>query len=144
MKSKYNKVNIIIVTLFIIGIIFTYYITRYNIIRYNIKETFINNFPVYCFWTGNNEMSETRKKCLNTIKNTNLNVILITPDNLNEYINEPLHEGYKYLSEVHKADYLRTYFMHFYGGGYTDVKETTEDWLDSVEKLYSDNSKCKY
>jgi hypothetical protein len=69
-------------------------------------------------------------------------VILVTNKNLESYIlsNFPLHEAYEYLSETHKADYLRTYFMHFYGGGYSDIKYQTGNWKKSFEDLY--NSDC--
>ncbi len=93
---------------------------------------------LYCFWTGTNSMSTNRKRCFETLVNTGLEVILITPYNLNNYIKEPLHPGYKYLSNTHKADYLRTYFMHFYGGGYSDIKEINRSWLDAV-KLIENN-----
>jgi hypothetical protein len=93
---------------------------------------------LYCFWTGNNEMSENRKKHLTSLNKTGLNVILITKDDLDQYIQEPLHEGFQYLSETHKADYLRTYFMHFYGGGYSDIKHTSESWLNANEELNND------
>jgi hypothetical protein len=41
-------------------------------------------------------MSETRKKCFDSLKNTKFNVILVTQDNID-------------------TDYLRTYFMNFHG-----------------------------
>ena len=42
---------------------------------------------VYVFWTGTNKMSETRKKCFDSIKkNIGVKVILITPNNLDKYI----------------------------------------------------------
>ena len=67
----------------------------------------------------------------------------MTPSNLNKYIlpDYPLHEAYPYLSETHKADYLRCYFMHHYGGGYTDIKPTTKSWIPSFDKL---NNSDKY
>ena len=37
----------------------------------------------------------------------------------------PLHPGFRYLSCNHKADYLRCYFMHHFGGGYADIKHYT-------------------
>ena len=94
---------------------------------------------LYCAWTGNNEMSSDRKACLETLRQSGLNVVLITPQNLSLYIlpSAPLHEGYHYLSETHKSDYLRCYFMHFYGGGYTDIKNTTKSWLPAWEELNS-------
>lgn len=103
------------------------------LIRYFTKRKLINlkksGYNIYCFWTGNNEMSENRKECLNQlIEKSECNVVLITPQNLQEYIDTPLHPSYEYLSETHKADYLRTYFMHFYGGGYSDIKRTTDSW----------------
>jgi hypothetical protein len=97
---------------------------------------------VYVFWTGTNKMSEPRKKCLDSIKkNIGVKVILITHNNLDTYIlkDSPLHKSYKYLSEVHKSDYLRTYFMHHYGGGYTDVKNTTQDWNPYFDNLKNSN-----
>ena len=83
------------------------------------------------------------KKCLDSIiKNIGVPVILITPDNLDLYIlkKHPLHKGYQYLSETHKADYLRTYFMHHYGGGYTDIKMTNTNW----SKYFAILSKSNY
>ena len=52
---------------------------------------------------------------------------------LDKYIlqEHPLHQSFNYLSETHKADYLRTYFMRFHGGGYSDIKKTSGSWIDS-------------
>jgi len=102
------------------------------------KEILINAKPnLYCFWTGDNEISLTRQNCFKSMKNSELNVILIDKDNLNNYIlkEHPLHLGYKYLSETHKADYLRTYFMNFIGGGYSDIKYIKNSWIPSYNKL---------
>lgn len=96
---------------------------------------------VYCFWTGENEMTPNRIRCLNYIKqNVGVEVKLITIDNLEEYIlkEAPLHPAYPYLSNVHKSDYLRTYFMHHYGGGYADIKRHDNNWLEAFEKLEKD------
>ena len=56
---------------------------------------------------GNNEMSERRKKCFDTMTNSKVKVVLITPKNLDKYIclKHPLHPSYQYLSETHKADF---------------------------------------
>lgn len=97
-------------------------------------------YSIYVFWTGNNPMSENRNKCLKNLETvSNAKVILVTPNNLNNYIlpSEPLHPAYEYLSETHRADYLRTYFMNFHGGGYSDIKETTGSWVDSFNELYN-------
>lgn len=49
----------------------------------------------------------------------------------------PLHKAFQYLSPVHKSDYLRAYFMHFYGGGYADIKHIHFNWFAYFEKLYN-------
>ena len=93
---------------------------------------------IYCFWTGDNEMSSHRRDRLNQlIHTTECKVILVTKQNLHEYIlpDTPLHPAYDYLSETHKADYLRTYFMHFHGGGYCDIKDTMGSWRKAFEEL---------
>jgi len=93
---------------------------------------------VYCFWTGTNKMSSQRKSCLtNMIKTLGVEVILVTPYNINDYIlpSEPLHPAYEYLSQTHKSDYLRTYFMHFYGGGYSDIKRYHDSWVPAFDDM---------
>jgi len=101
---------------------------------------------IYTFWTGNNEMSSDRKNALlGLVKNSHCPVLLITPDNLHKYTNFPIHESFQYLSETHKADYLRTHFMHFHGGGYSDIKNTTGSWLECFTDLEeSDKWMCGY
>ena len=99
---------------------------------------------IYCFWTGSNQMSDNRKRCFESIcQNSGVPVKLITPDNLPDYIlpNHPLHQAFEYLSLVHKADYLRGYFMHFYGGGYCDIKTIKQPWNDCFDRL---NKSDKY
>ena len=103
---------------------------------------------IYVYWHNENEMTDNRKICLKNLRdNTECKIILITDSNLNEYIlNEyPLHEAYQYLSYVHKSDYLRSYFMNFYGGGYSDIKETRGSWKQYFTDLSnSDKLICGY
>ena len=97
---------------------------------------------IYCFWTGNNEMSDNRKRCLdNLVANAGVPVKLVTPENLSDYIlpDHPIHPAFDYLSLVHKADYLRCYFMHHYGGGYCDIKAISSSWTDCFCKLEQSN-----
>ena len=98
---------------------------------------------IFIFWTGTNELTPNRIKCVENINYiTNVNVILITKDNLLEWVvkDYPLHPAYEYLSSVHKADYLRCYFMHHHGGGYTDIKSHTKSWVESFKKLNISNN----
>ena len=93
---------------------------------------------IYTFWTGSNAMSSDRQRCFESIvKNSGCDVVLVTQSNLNDFIlsDEPLHEGYQYLSETHKADYLRCYFLHHFGGGYADIKQTDFDWSPWFDKF---------
>ena len=89
---------------------------------------------LYCFWTGENAMSEQRQKAFEDLLfHSMVNVKLVTLKNVEWYIlpAAPLHRAYAYLSETHKADYLRTYFMHFYGGGFSDIKRPGGSWIDA-------------
>lgn len=98
---------------------------------------------VYCFWTGTNELSVNRRLALKSMKDfLGVNVKLITIENLSDYIlpEDPLPECYPYLSDVHKSDYLRTYFMYHFGGGYSDIKFHNQSWKMSFEKLENSNA----
>jgi hypothetical protein len=93
---------------------------------------------IFCFWTGDNPMTEKRRQCLDTIKTkSECTVILITKDNVMDWEvkGSPFHPAYPYLSAVHKADYLRCYFMRHYGGGYADIKTQTGSWVPTFEML---------
>lgn len=110
--------------------------------KYTSKKLSKVEEVIYCFWTGNNEMSLNRQESLNSLKeNSNVSVILITPHNLDDYILKdfPLHPAYNYLSNVHKSDYLRCYFMHHYGGGYSDIKRNSKSWKSSFNKINNSN-----
>ena len=95
---------------------------------------------IFCFWTGDTPMSDARRACLGTIPNARI----ITPHLVSDLLlpSAPLHAAYPYLSETHKADYLRTYFMHHYGGGYADIKHqgqgAQEGWSTAFQLLESD------
>ena len=85
------------------------------------------NRKIYAFWLNGDESTLTpnRKAGLETMRiNFGVPVELVTANTLSRYIlpAAPLHEGFKYLSKIHQSDYLRCYFMHFYGGGYSDIK----------------------
>ena len=97
----------------------------------------INPNRIFCCWTGNTPMTGNRRACLEDMKTTECEVTLITPANLGDYIlqAQPLHPAYEFLSETHKADYLRTYLMHFYGGGYADIKQQGGSWKPAFEEL---------
>ena len=93
---------------------------------------------IYIFWTGDNEITPNRLEGIKSLEKVcGVEVKLITPKNLPGYIkdDDPLPEAYQYLSFVHRADYLRSYFMYHYGGGYGDIKTYYYSWVPAFEKL---------
>ena len=57
---------------------------------------------LFCFWTGDNIMPKIRMQALKSLHKSQLNVQLITNDNLAEWIlaDYPLHEAFEYLSFI--------------------------------------------
>lgn len=101
-------------------------------------HTSLKKNNIFCIWSGHNEMSDNRKRCLKSlIDHSQCEVNLINPSNLSEYIvkDNPLHQCYEHLSLTHKADYLRVYLMYHYGGGYSDIKMNKFNWLPFFEFL---------
>jgi hypothetical protein len=92
---------------------------------------------LFCFWTENNSMSNTRKESIKMLRNTTLDVTFIDSSSIQswEKTNFQLHKAYPFLSAVHKSDYLRCYFMHHYGGGYSDIKPIQNSWSESFDRL---------
>ena len=85
---------------------------------------------IWCFWTGRNEMSSARAECLASMReNCGVPVEFMTWRQWLSRIlpEDPLHKGFKYLSCIHKSDYLRCYFMHHFGGGYSDIKHIKKE-----------------
>lgn len=101
-----------------------------------------NNDRLFCFWTGDNPMSSNRLKALATMENSGLEVTLLTRKNIESWIldYDPLHPAFQYLSAIHRADYLRMYFMHHYGGGYSDIKNINHSWIAAANELKNSRS----
>ena len=98
---------------------------------------------IFTFWTGTNAPSERRVQCLQNLHDqTECTIVLVNPENLQNFIhpNHPLHKAYPYLSETHKCDYLRTYFMYHYGGGYSDIKTPNGSWVAAFDEMIQDQS----
>ena len=100
-------------------------------------ENWTQSKNLFCFWADDNSMSDIRKKCLDSLPNTGMNVQFLNKAAITEWAlaDFPFHEGYKFLSSTHKSDYLRAYFMHHYGGGYTDIKYLDYSWLPALDSL---------
>lgn len=91
---------------------------------------------LYCFWTGENEIPPIRQASIDSMTNSGLKVVLVTPDSLHDYISKKdLHQSYWNLSVNHRSDYLRAYFMHHFGGGYCDIKRVDASWIETFEEI---------
>ena len=97
------------------------------------------------------QTKEHLKAHINELNSMRIGVIyeygVVTKDNLTDFIvpGHPIHPAYKYLSFVHRSDYLRCYFMYHYGGGYSDIKETSGNWNIHFDRLEnSDKEICGY
>ena len=102
---------------------------------------------VYTFWLDSH-ISQEKKNLLEKLSSyQDFDLLLIVLINLNSLIlrDHPLHEGFQYLSLVHKSEYMRIYTMLFYGGGYTDVQDINASW-DPHFKALSESDKwiCGY
>jgi hypothetical protein len=96
------------------------------------------NRTLFCLWTGDEQMSDDRLRALWTIfRTTGCAVAFLNRDTLGDWVKpeHPLHPAWPYLSATHKADYLRCYLMHHYGGGYTDIKTTSQSWGTFFDQL---------
>lgn len=97
---------------------------------------------IFCIWAGDEEMTENRKACLESMQTVNegIPVIMVTPENLDEWIvpEYPLHPAYPYLSTVHRADYLKSYLLHFHGGGCSDIKKHHWHWGSIFDQMNAD------
>jgi hypothetical protein len=93
---------------------------------------------IFVFWTGDNPMSMNRLVSLKKLQTVSeCNIVLVTKENLSDFVlpSDPLPEAYQYLSATHKSDFLRPYFMHYYGGGYSDIKQTMGSWSAGFDAI---------
>jgi hypothetical protein len=96
------------------------------------------NKTIYVFWTEPNELTPRRKNNLQILKDQCgvelkfLDHTTIQDYELPEY---KFHEAYQYLSATAKSDYLRSYFMNFYGGAYCDIKRAEWNWNPYFDQL---------
>lgn len=76
------------------------------------------------WWQGETNMPDLVKGCLNSIRKHSgiYNVILITKNNVLEYLNIPiLNKVGKEISYTNFSDYLRLSLLSIYGGGWIDA-----------------------
>jgi hypothetical protein len=94
---------------------------------------------IFCVWFGE-QMSSVRLECLTQLKKVaETEVLLVGEDNLADWIvaQRPLPPGFEFLLPIQKADYLRAYLTAIHGGGYSDIKKTSESWQKSFDLAIS-------
>ena len=120
----------------------SHYIKTKDLVDKTVK--IINNVPqvVFISWFSHKEylpfFKKARYQALQSlIKNIGVPIIMITEKNFKSFENpdDPIHTGFKYLTGNHKADYVRCYLMHHYGGGYHDIKFRELSWKDEWKKF---------
>jgi hypothetical protein len=81
--------------------------------------------------------SQRAESLLSIYRNTCCPVILITQNNIEQWQLKscPFHPAFEFLSATQRGDYIRCYFMHHFGGGYTDLKPTSVSWRKSFERV---------
>lgn len=96
---------------------------------------------LWCFWADQKTMSPSRKNALHILENScDVDLILVTNQNYKKYESPefPIHPAYEFLSDTHKADYMRFYLCHTLGGGYADIKPFTFSWKCYYELINQD------
>ncbi len=131
-----------------------FWITKDRLIPYTYREnpgaTFMSNsldpvpapreapLKLWFLWMGKNELTANRLRNLEYLKKLGIPYELVTNPSQVE-VRGGVHPGFRYLTPVHKADYLRMYIMYHHGGIYTDIKEIRGDLANSVRILNSDD-----
>ena len=100
----------------------------------NTDKLLLNNEPIgessniwVCWWQGEENMPEVVKVCYRSIKKLSGRhpVVLITEDNLKDYVQLPQIIMDKYaagiISKTHFSDILRFYLLKEYGGIWMDI-----------------------
>jgi hypothetical protein len=93
---------------------------------------------VFSCWMGQNAMSSNREQALlSIVRNVGCAHVHVTHNTISQWTHPeyPLHPAFPLLSDVHKSDYFRSYLLHVYGGGYSDIKHTTKNWLPFFRAL---------
>jgi len=99
---------------------------------------------LYMWWTGDNPMTENRKRSIEIVKEKcGIELKVLHKNEITDYelASNRFHEAYKYLSATQKGDYLKCYFMHFYGGCYSDIKITNFNWNEYISILETSKEK---
>lgn len=116
----------------------------YEICNFQEFESFpptncLENKVIFTIWFGNSFSANRNKQLKSLIKTSKCNVININENNIH-LLKYPIHKSFIYMSSIHKSDYLRCYLMYHYGGGYSDIKSTSDSWIKCFDDLQRDTN----
>lgn len=97
----------------------------------------IEPYRIVCYW-GKSTPSTRRNRSIEGMASVSqCDVMLLSPQTFQDIAlpAHPVHPAFPYLSEVHQSDYVRTYVMHHFGGGYSDVKPQSGSWRSAFDRL---------
>lgn len=96
---------------------------------------------VWFFWDDLSKINPLVERCIRQAKKySGRNVILVSNDNVDKFVDIPEHIWKKYkkglISKAHYSDYVRTCIMEKYGGVYMDstvlqVNQFPDKWFDT-------------
>lgn len=114
-------------------------IARFLSFRSDSRNIIGNDCPIWCcWWQGEENMPEPVKTCYNSIKKYagRHPVILITDDNVSEYLSIPQNLQEKraacQISLTHYSDIARMYLLKQYGGIWLDATILLTQSIDSI------------
>lgn len=118
------------------------YIVKNN--KYNLKDIeyhqrfipddCLKDNIIFTIWFGKSYTANRNVQYLSLKRKSKCRIININENNIH-LLKYPIHKCFQYLSSIHKSDYLRCYLMHYYGGGYSDLKKTSGSWVPAFTKL---------
>jgi hypothetical protein len=95
---------------------------------------------LWLFWFGSKNLPNLHKNLIEDIKNnSDVEIRLITYDNIGSYLKFPIHPAVPYLSSKHKADYFRIYFLLLYGGISCNISQINNNFTEYIDKINLDD-----
>eukprot|EP00122_Pirum_gemmata_P000937 Pgem_evm1s840 len=98
---------------------------------------------MFIFWFGEETWSSARDEAFHSLSNLEMPIIFIKSDIVQNFEMKPpafrIHKDLDKLSGIHQGDYLRCYFMRFFGGGYGDIKYNSVSWKNEYNKFQADD-----
>ena len=105
-------------------LVFLFFLLLLILILIYKKEKFTNNYNIYLYWENkpNSQRHPYLDLCLKSIKKHNNNIVLLTPDNLTNYIdkNKINPKIWKLKKIAQRADYIRYKILNENGGMWLD------------------------